>query len=87
MQAGIADEARSVTLMGTDIDRLVTSLEALCEAVPRLIELFIGIWLLADRLGWVCVAPIIVIMRQYFMQYLLSFKSNVLKFPLSPLVW
>ncbi|KUJ15922.1 P-loop containing nucleoside triphosphate hydrolase protein [Mollisia scopiformis] len=60
MQADLADESRSITLMGTDIDRLVVSLDSLCEAVPRLIELCIGIWLLATRLGWVCVAPIIV---------------------------
>ena len=61
MQAGVADEARSITLMGTDIDRLVVSLNALCEALPRLIELCIGIWLLSERLGWICVAPIIIV--------------------------
>ncbi|KAF8857368.1 putative multidrug resistance protein [Acephala macrosclerotiorum] len=61
MQAGIADESRSLTLMGTDIDRLVVSLNSLCEAVPRLIELSIGIWLLAEKLGWPCVAPIVVV--------------------------
>lgn len=62
MQAGVADEARSITLMGTDIDRLVVSLNSLCEALPRLIELCIGVWLLAEKLGWVCVAPIIIVL-------------------------
>ncbi|CZR60647.1 related to multidrug resistance protein [Phialocephala subalpina] len=61
MQAGIADESRSLTLMGTDIDRLVVSLDSLCEAVPRVIELSIGIWLLAIKLGWACVAPIVIV--------------------------
>lgn len=65
MQAGIADESRSLTLMGTDIDRLVVSLDSLCEAVPRLIELSIGVWLLAEKVGWPCVAPIVLVISKY----------------------
>ena len=67
MQAGIADESRSLTLMGTDIDRLVVSLDSLCEAVPRVIELSIGIWLLAIKLGWVCIAPIVIVISRSFL--------------------
>ncbi|RFU32078.1 hypothetical protein B7463_g4239, partial [Scytalidium lignicola] len=58
--AGVYDESSSLTLMSTDIDRIVLSMEATCEAWARVIEISIGIWLLARQLGWVCVAPIII---------------------------
>jgi len=61
LQAGIYDESAALTLMSTDIDRLTTSLSSLNEIWAMVIEMVIGIWLLGRQLGWVCVAPIIIV--------------------------
>lgn len=65
VQAGIYDESKALTLMSTDIDRLIMSLTAVCEIWARVIEMAIGVWLLERQLGWVCVAPIIVVISQF----------------------
>lgn len=61
LPAGLRDESAALTLMSTDIDRLAISLDSLSEIWARLIEISIGIWLLARRLGWVCAAPIVIV--------------------------
>ncbi len=66
IRAGGVDESAALTLMSTDIDRLAISLQNLCEIWARVIELAIGIWLLGRQLGWVCVAPILLVISQYF---------------------
>ena len=58
---GLYDESAALTLMSTDIDRLAVSLDSLNEIWARIIEISIGIWLLERRMGWVCLAPIVVI--------------------------
>lgn len=55
------DKTAALTLMSTDIDRLTTSLQSLNELWARFIEMSIGIWLLARQVGWVCIAPIVVV--------------------------
>jgi hypothetical protein len=60
-QAGCYDEKAAITLMSTDTDRLTSSLQSLCEIWANFIELVIGIVLLGLQLGWVCIAPIIVV--------------------------
>ncbi|TVY83108.1 ABC transporter FUM19 [Lachnellula suecica] len=61
LQAGVYDEYTALTLMSTDLDRLTLSLQAVCEIWARLIEMAIGIWLLERQLGWICVAPVIIV--------------------------
>ena len=61
LQADIYNESAAVTLMSTDIDRISNSLEDIHETWARAIEVAIGIWLLERQLGWVCVAPVIVV--------------------------
>lgn len=58
---GLYDESAAVTLMSTDVDRIVLCLIDLNECWARLIEVAIGIVLLARQLGWVCIMPIIVV--------------------------
>lgn len=62
IQAGIYDENKALTLMSTDVDRMVTSLEAVCEIWASVIEMAIGLWLLERQLGWICVAPIVTVL-------------------------
>ena len=59
--AGGYDDSAALTLMSTDIDRLAVSLNSLNEMWARLIEMSIGVWLLERQLGWVCVAPMIIV--------------------------
>ena len=55
------DELAAVTLMSTDIDRLTMSLSSLNEMWAQTVEIALGIWLLERQLGWVCVAPITIV--------------------------
>ena len=61
---GVYDESAAITLMSTDIDRIAISLQLLHETWPQLLEVAIGIALLARQLGWVCVFPLIVVGRK-----------------------
>ena len=61
LRAGVYDEAAALTLMSTDIDRIVVSLQSINEIWARVIEIAIGIWLLERQLGWVCIFPIILV--------------------------
>ena len=61
LRAGVYDGSAAVTLMSTDVDRIVSSLEDLHEVWARLIEVIIGIFLLERQVGWVCIAPIVVV--------------------------
>jgi ATP-binding cassette, subfamily C (CFTR/MRP), member 1 len=55
------EEAKTVTLMSTDVDRAVHGLELAHETWARLLEVIIGIWLLARQVGAISVAPVIVV--------------------------
>ena len=62
LQSDVWDESSAVTLMSTDVDRIADTVGDVHETWARLIEVAIGIWLLARQLGWVCVVPIIVVL-------------------------
>lgn len=59
------DDSAAVTLMATDIDRISSSLENLHEVWALSIEVIIGTYLLERQVGWVCVAPLILVVRKY----------------------
>ncbi len=61
MRAGGLDDSAALTLMSTDIDRLTVSLQSLSGIWASVIEIAIGIWLLERQIGWVCVAPIVLV--------------------------
>ena len=50
-RAGIYDESAALTLMSTDVDRIVFGLQQITEIWARLIEIAIGIWLLKIQSG------------------------------------
>ncbi|KAI1384393.1 ABC transporter [Hypoxylon trugodes] len=66
VQSRIYDETAAVTLMSTDVDRVAFSLESLNEIWARLIEVAVGITLLAVQLGWVCIMPIVIVVLSSF---------------------
>ncbi|PYI06874.1 multidrug resistance-associated protein [Aspergillus sclerotiicarbonarius CBS 121057] len=57
----LEDRSATITLMTTDIDRITACLANLNECWARAIEVVIGITLLALRLGWVCLMPVIIV--------------------------
>ena len=62
LQSDVYDETKAITLMSTDIDTIANNIENVQELWARIAEVGIGIWLLERQLGWVCIAPIIVIL-------------------------
>ncbi|KAK6823100.1 hypothetical protein RU639_006189 [Aspergillus parasiticus] len=58
----LGDRSATITLMTTDVDRIITCLITLNEFWARTIEVGIGIALLALRLGWVCLIPLVVVL-------------------------
>lgn len=61
LQPGLYDESAALTLMSTDVDRVTVSMQQVAEVWARAVEIAIGIWLLERQVGWICVAPILVV--------------------------
>ncbi|RDW81522.1 Cyclic peptide transporter [Aspergillus mulundensis] len=57
--AGLSDSA-AITLMGTDVERIVANLKNLHEAWACVIELGVAIWLLERQIGIACFIPLVV---------------------------
>ena len=58
---GNVSESGAMSLMGSDVEQLAESLNyMLTDTWSNLIQLGIATWLLADQIGAVCIAPIVV---------------------------
>ncbi|KAF4776651.1 hypothetical protein HER10_EVM0007842 [Colletotrichum scovillei] len=55
------DDAKAVTLMSTDADNVVQSASMFHETWAQIIEVAIGTVMLAQRVGWVCAVPFVMI--------------------------
>ncbi|MCJ1311899.1 hypothetical protein MMC25_005572 [Agyrium rufum] len=66
LQDGVYDESAAVTLMSTDIDRIATSIRSADDVWAGIIQVSLGMYLLARQLGWVCVMPVLVILASSF---------------------
>ena len=55
------DEFSPLTLMSTDIDRMVLCFESLPSVWARLTEVVIAMVLLILQIGWVAVMPLVVV--------------------------
>jgi hypothetical protein len=53
-------EGKSVTLMGTDAERIVRGLQDMHELWASIVQIALATWLLQVELGAACVGPIIV---------------------------
>ncbi|KAE8368538.1 P-loop containing nucleoside triphosphate hydrolase protein [Aspergillus caelatus] len=58
----LGDRSTTITLITTDVDRVITCLITLNEFWARTIEVGFGIALLALQLGWVCLIPLVVVL-------------------------
>jgi hypothetical protein len=59
---GIFDESAAVTLMSNDVPSMAWAAELIHDVWSNCLELTIGMYLLADELGWVCIAPVVVVL-------------------------
>jgi len=59
---GIFDEAAAVTLMSNDTSEVVYAAHLTHEVWASCVELCIGMYMLADELGWVCISPLVVVL-------------------------
>lgn len=74
---GEHNEAKAVTLMSTDVDRIVSGLELVHETWARLLEMAIGVWLLAQQMGAVSIAPVIVAIRKLWLVCIHPFTRHL----------
>ncbi|KAK5992013.1 ABC multidrug transporter B [Cladobotryum mycophilum] len=65
LPVGEYDDSAVVTLMSTDVDNIVFCLSSLNECWARLIEVIVGIVLLARQIGWTSIVPIIVVIISF----------------------
>ncbi|KAK0710401.1 P-loop containing nucleoside triphosphate hydrolase protein [Apiosordaria backusii] len=60
LRACDAKDSAAVTLMGTDVERIVEALRLFHELWAAVPEVGIAVWLLARQISWACVAPLLV---------------------------
>ncbi|KAJ5533778.1 ABC transporter integral membrane type 1 [Penicillium freii] len=60
MTAADLTDSAAITLMGTDVERIVSNLKNMHEAWASIIEVGIAIWLLERELGVACFIPLVI---------------------------
>jgi ATP-binding cassette subfamily C (CFTR/MRP) protein 1 len=58
--AGDLNDSAAITLMGTDVERIVANLKNMHEAWASIIELAVAIWLLEREVGVACLIPLVI---------------------------
>jgi ATP-binding cassette subfamily C (CFTR/MRP) protein 1 len=64
LKDGVYDESMAITLMSTDVDYITMNGSIVHEIWAQVIEVTIGVWLLAKLLGWACIVPLVVVARK-----------------------
>lgn len=65
VELSVAQKAAPAGLVTADVERIDFTLEKLHSLWASTIELGIGIFLLEREVGWACIAPAVVAIRQY----------------------
>lgn len=58
---GVYDDSLAVTLMSTDVDSVAVLAEKFNDFWSQVLEVFIGTYLLARRIGWICLVPLFLV--------------------------
>lgn len=53
-------DSAAITLMGTDVERIATSLLGFHELWASLLEIAISLWLLGRQVGVACIIPLVI---------------------------
>jgi len=62
---GVYDDAAAVTLMSTDASRAANAFSTVLDISVRVIEVGLGLFLLARQVGWICVVPLLTVLCTY----------------------
>jgi hypothetical protein len=54
------NDSAAITLMGTDVERIVANLKNMHEAWASIIELVVATWLLEREVGVACLIPLVI---------------------------
>jgi ATP-binding cassette subfamily C (CFTR/MRP) protein 1 len=65
MHAGDFKSKSAITLMGTDVERIVQKFRSIHEIWATPLEAFIAIFLLERQLGIVCLVPAVISIRKF----------------------
>ncbi|KAJ6186285.1 ABC transporter transmembrane domain type 1 [Penicillium mononematosum] len=76
MTAADLTDSAAITLMGTDVERIVANLKNLHEAWASIIELGIAIWLLEREIGVACFIPLVISLGTVFAMVPVSSRSG-----------
>ncbi|KAF2257693.1 P-loop containing nucleoside triphosphate hydrolase protein [Lojkania enalia] len=71
------DNSAAVTLMSTDVERLILGLRGLHDLWANMLQLGLATGLLSQRLGWACVGPIVVVFIAGSITMGLAFAGNI----------
>lgn len=67
-------DAAAVTLMGTDVERIIASLSQVHEIWAAVPEISIAVWLLVRRISYAAIVPLIICLSKYSFD---TFGSNL----------
>jgi ATP-binding cassette subfamily C (CFTR/MRP) protein 1 len=59
---GTVEASSPVSLIGADVERVMSTLQWVISTGPNIIQVAVAIWILEIRLGVICVAPVIVVL-------------------------
>lgn len=65
MQVGVYDDGRAVTLISTDADNVGKTAEFFHETWARIVEVILGILMLAKEVGWIWPVPLVIIFCEF----------------------
>ena len=61
---GSVEAESPVSLMGADVERVITTLQWVISTAPNIVQVAVAIWILESRLGAICVAPVVVVLGE-----------------------
>ncbi len=79
LQTSAVKDSAAVTLMGTDVERIIVSLRLFHEMWASILEVGIGVWLLARQLGAASVVPVIICLGWFGLRDQFTFAFACLK--------
>lgn len=60
LPSGDLGDAAAITLMGTDVERIVVNLRNIHESWATILEVGVALWLLERQLWVACIVPIVI---------------------------
>lgn len=65
LKASDMKESQAITLMGTDVERIATTLRVIHESWGAIIDVVVAIWLLERQISVAAIGPVLLSLRKY----------------------